>query len=122
VVIAAESSVPVVQALVRWDPAGAAARELADRGELRFPPAVRMASLTGRPDAVGELLSLLEAPDPHEVIGPVPLEDGLVRTLVRVPRDQGALLAARLHQASGARSARKSPDPVRVMMDPTELF
>ncbi len=122
VVIAAESSVPVVQALVRWDAAGAAARELADRGELHFPPAVRMASLSGRPPAVEEFLAAADLPDPHEIIGPVPLEEGLVRTLVRVPRENGTVLAARLHQAAGSRSARKAADVVRVMMDPVELF
>ena len=122
VVIGAEASVPAVQALVRWDPAGAASRELAERGELHFPPAVRMASLTGTPAAVEELLGLADLPSPHEVIGPVSLEDDQIRTLVRVPREQGALLAIRLHQASGARSARKVPDTVRVMMDPVDLF
>ena len=47
VVVGAEASIPAVQALVRWDAAGHAARELAERAELGFPPAVRMAALTG---------------------------------------------------------------------------
>src|SRR5207244_11629525 len=47
VVVLAEPSLPPVQALIRWDPATHADRELADRAELRFPPAVRMAALTG---------------------------------------------------------------------------
>ena len=38
---------PAVQALIRWDPATFADRELAERAELRFPPAARMASVTG---------------------------------------------------------------------------
>jgi len=122
VIIAAEAGVAAVQALVRWDPAGAAARELADRGELHFPPAVRMASLTGQPAAVEELVAAADLPEPHEVIGPVALEDGQVRMLVRVPRDQGSPLAARLHEAAGLRSARKASDPVRIMLDPDELF
>ena len=45
-----------VQALVRWDPVTHAERELAERRELRFPPAVRMAALSGPPEAVRELL------------------------------------------------------------------
>ena len=67
-------------------------------------------------------MGLADLPTPHEIIGPVPLEDEQIRTLIRVPREQGALLAVRLHQASGARSARKAADTVRVMMDPVELF
>ena len=46
---------PAVQALVRWDPAGFAERELAERGELRLPPAARMAALTGSARALAEL-------------------------------------------------------------------
>ena len=42
---------PLVQALIRWDPAGHAAAELAARRELGFPPAVAMASIEG--DGVG---------------------------------------------------------------------
>ena len=57
VIVGADSGVPAVQALVRWDPAGFAARELAERTELGFPPAVRMASLTGTASAVADLLA-----------------------------------------------------------------
>ena len=47
VVVGADAALPVVQALIRWDPVGAASRELAERTELNFPPATRMAALTG---------------------------------------------------------------------------
>ena len=47
VVVVADSGLPAVQALIRWDPVTHAERELADRTALRFPPAVRMAALTG---------------------------------------------------------------------------
>ena len=57
VVVGADAAVPAVQALVRWDPGWFAARELAERGELGFPPAARMAALTGPPVAVAELLA-----------------------------------------------------------------
>src|ERR1019366_7447157 len=52
VVVLAEASFPAVQALVRWDPVNFSERELAERAELGFPPAVRMASVTGASDAV----------------------------------------------------------------------
>ena len=51
VVVTAEESVEVA-ALVRWDPAGHAEREFALRHELGLPPAMRLASLTGREDDV----------------------------------------------------------------------
>jgi primosomal protein N' (replication factor Y) (superfamily II helicase) len=120
VVVAADASVPAVQALIRWDAPGNAARELADRQQLGFPPAVRMASLTGAADAIGEMLGAL--PEPHEVIGPVPVDDDTQRTLIRVPRANGAQLATALKVAAAARSARKAADPVKVVLDPLELF
>jgi primosomal protein N' (replication factor Y) (superfamily II helicase) len=122
VVITADAALAVVQALVRWDPAGFAARELAERVELRLPPAARMAALSGPPAAVAELVGLAPLPQPHELIGPMPTGDDQHRLLIRVPREQGGALATALHQAASARSARKSGDPVKVVLDPAELF
>jgi primosomal protein N' (replication factor Y) len=44
------------------------------------------------------------------------------RVIVRVPRSLGPALAAALHAAAGVRSARKAPDPVRLQLDPLDLF
>ncbi|HEY3713631.1 MAG TPA: primosomal protein N' [Jatrophihabitantaceae bacterium] len=122
VVVAADAGVPAVQALIRWDARGNAVRELADRQELGFPPAVRMASVTGPSSAVAETLAATELPQPSEVIGPVPESEGRQRALIRVPRAQGADLAAALRTAAAGRSARKAADPVKIMLDPLELF
>ncbi len=129
VVVVADGALPAVQALLRFDPAWHAARELGDRRELGFPPAVRMASLTGTPAAVADLLDLAELPDGTDRLGPVPVSgtDGATsatteRMLLRVPRGSGPALAAALQSAAGVRSARKSPDPVRVQIDPLELL
>ena len=80
---------PPVQALLRWDPGWFAARELAERRELGFPPAARMASVTGRAEAVAELLAAARLPDGAEVLGPVPADDEQERMLVRVTRAAG---------------------------------
>ena len=122
VVVGADAGVPAVQALVRWDPAGFAARELADRGELGFPPAVRMAALTGDGPAITDLLAAADLPSQAQAIGPVPAERDTERMLVRVPRRQGTALAAALKAAAAARSARKAPDPVRIVLDPHQLL
>ncbi|MEO6088555.1 MAG: primosomal protein N' [Umezawaea sp.] len=124
VVVIAESTLAPVQALVRWDPVWHARQELAARTELGFPPAVRMATLDGSPDAVAALLDELRLPPSGEVLGPVPLdEDGTKeRALVRVSRTEGRALAAVLTEALGVRSARKDPDPVRVKLDPLEVL
>ena len=56
VVVLAEATLPAVQALIRWDPVTFSERELAERAELGFPPAVRMASVTGPPEAVADFV------------------------------------------------------------------
>jgi primosomal protein N' (replication factor Y) len=121
VVVGADAGVPAVQALVRWDPAGFAVRELADRSELGFAPAARMASITGAAPAVAELLAAAQLPAEADVIGPVPAAKDAERVLVRVAREHGAELAAALKTAAASRSARKSADPVRIVLDPVEL-
>jgi primosomal protein N' (replication factor Y) (superfamily II helicase) len=122
VVIGADAAIPAVQALVRWDPAGAASRELAERGELGFPPACRMAALTGSPQAVAELLAAAELPDGAQVVGPVPVGNDAERLLIRVPRALGTELARRLKSAAAGRSARRTAEPVRIQLDPHELI
>ncbi|WP_431934110.1 primosomal protein N' [Micromonospora sp. RP3T] len=122
VVVVADGALAPVQALLRWDAAWFAARELAERRELGFPPAVRMASVTGVAEAVADLLAGARLPDDAEVLGPVPAEEGRERMLVRVPRSRAGALAGALHAAAGQRSARKAAEPVRLQVDPLSLF
>jgi primosomal protein N' (replication factor Y) len=126
VVIGADGGLAVVQALVRWDPGWFAARELAERAELGFPPAVRFASLTGAPAAVAELVEAAALPPGAQLLGPVPAAGRAgaetERLLVRTPRSDAAALARALHDAAAVRSARKAADPVRIQLDPLELF
>ncbi|KAA9379860.1 primosomal protein N' [Microbispora cellulosiformans] len=121
-VVMADAAVPAVQALLRWDPVTFAERELDDRAELGFPPAVRMATLTGPAAAVRETLADAGLPPGAQVLGPVPVDGGQERAMVRVPRHLGSALARALKGASGVRSARKAPDVVRVNIDPLDLI
>ncbi len=124
VIVVADQSQPAVQALVRWDPATFADRELAARAELRFPPAARMAALTGTQDTVQALLAVTALPADAEVLGPVPggeQDPELIRYLVRVPRSEGAELAGALHAGQATRTARKEPGQLRVQLDPATL-
>jgi primosomal protein N' (replication factor Y) len=74
VVVLAESDHPVVQALVRWDPAGLAERELAARRQANLPPAARVAELVGEGADVADLLAQSTLPGSAQVLGPVPLD------------------------------------------------
>jgi primosomal protein N' (replication factor Y) (superfamily II helicase) len=140
VVVVADAALSPVQALVRWDPVTYAERELAERGELRFPPAVRLAALTGAEDAVREVVGAADLPAGAEILGPVPVADGTVRpgpgaagpdgpgpdrtvrVLVRAGRPDGTALAAALRAAQAIRSARKDARVVRLQLDPAELI
>jgi primosomal protein N' (replication factor Y) len=130
IVVLAEAALPAVQALIRWDPVHFSERELAERAELGFPPAVRMAAVSGTSAAVAELLSVVSLPAGAEVLGPVPVEpvaaapgdaEPQQRVLIRVPRSTGAALAQALHEAQAVRSARKDGGGVRVQLDPAEV-
>jgi len=132
VVVVAEATLLPVQALVRWDPVTHAERELAERRELRFPPAVRVAALTGPDRAVQDVIAAAELPAGAEVLGPVPVADGrfdqqqdeaaAVRVLVRVDRGSGTSLACALRAAQATRTARKDSGVVRLQLDPAELL
>ncbi|HEY1670987.1 MAG TPA: primosomal protein N' [Trebonia sp.] len=134
VLVHADAALPATQALVRWDPVTFAERDLAERTELGFPPAVRMAAVSGEPAAVASVISGLDSA--FEVLGPVPVEqqapvqqakaahqgEDQVRALVRAPRAQGGALARALQAAQAGRSARKEGGGVRVQLDPAELI
>jgi primosomal protein N' (replication factor Y) len=71
---------------------------------------------------VADLVALARLPASAEPLGPVPAGEAAERLLLRVPRADAAALAAALHAAAAVRSARKAPDPVRIQLDPLELF
>jgi primosomal protein N' (replication factor Y) len=129
VVVVGDSGEPVLQALLRWDPAGFAARELEDREATRLPPASRVATLSGSEVAVTAAVDALALPDTAEVLGPVPVpevpgstvaEEAQVRVVVRVPRSSASSLSRALVEMQGVRDAKKS-EPVRVRVDPVTL-
>lgn len=133
VLAVAESAIPTVQSLIRWDPVGHADAECAARAEVGLPPSVHMAAIDGTPAAVRELLEEARLPEEADLLGPVDLPAGVrrpagvapdapvTRMLVRVPRPQGLALAAALRRGVGVVSARQTGDPVRVQVDPLHI-
>ncbi|MDJ0410497.1 primosomal protein N' [Rhodococcus fascians] len=136
VVVVAESEIPTVQALVRWDPLWHARNQLDERVEVRFPPAVHVAAIDGTTDAITALVDSADLPETVEVLGPVDLPDGqrapagsgedglsgdVQRLLIRVPRSTGAGLARALSTAQASRSAKKLGAGVRIQIDPIRI-
>jgi primosomal protein N' (replication factor Y) len=133
VTVVAESSIPTVQSLIRWDPVGHAEAELTARTEVGLPPSVHIAAIDGAAGAVAALLDEVQLPDGADLLGPVDLPPGVrrpagtptgvpvTRMLVRVPREQGLTLAASLRRSVGVLSARQTHEPVRVQIDPLHI-
>jgi primosomal protein N' (replication factor Y) len=120
VIAVGEPTNRALQALVRWDPSGFAARELIDRQSARLAPAARMATVTGAPADITETLAALDLPHYIEVLGPVERGADETRLVLRAPRARGAALAQALKRVQAGRSARKLPS-VRVQVDPHDL-
>ena len=112
---------PLAHALGTWNQPDYAHAQLADRRALRFPPAVRVATVTGTPSAVGTAIESLTAGTFIDVLGPTPVEPapapkrpalgiGAVRAIVRFEYAHGAAVATAL-RAAIVRSATKGRRP-----------
>lgn len=132
VFLSADSDSAVAQALVRWDPRGWAERELADRAEVGFPPAVHMMAVDGPAAALADVLETLDLPDGVELLGPVDLPPGEElpghdevtdpeRLLLRIPPAALNEVAAEVRALIVGRSGRRHLDPVRVRLDPVHI-
>jgi primosomal protein N' (replication factor Y) len=117
--VVGDPAAPALQALVRWDPAGFAAREAEERRAANLPPAARIATIAGDAGAVDDALTLLALPESGDVLGPLPDGDE-ERVVVRVPRRDGPALSAALGELQRLRSARKL-EAVRIQVDPPEI-
>ena len=112
-----------------------AREELASRRAARMPPTVRTATLLGTPAAVEEAIAAAGI-EGDDVIAPVRLEDGLLRSVIRFDYRRGAEVAGALktevlrHAAGRRGSARgRGPGPrsapsiaLRVRFDDPEPF
>ena len=134
-------ALPAVEALVRWDPAWLAERELADRRELDLPPAARFAQLTGPRRALDDALAHLDLPAGASVLGPMPVSVSKAgqahqagqsdrradsgpdwHVFVRIASDDTLELTRALSSLRAVRSARKAAEVVTVRVDPHESW
>lgn len=120
----ASGSGPVVRAFVTGHTQAWLHDELRDRQALRYPPAVRVASVSGGADEVERALKSLNEIPGVDALGPTQLPvgginrtpPGLVRAIVRFDYAHGAEVASRLRGAlvadaagSSSRTRAKSP-------------
>lgn len=118
-------------ALAGWSQPDFVRAEYAGRRELRFPPAVRMATLSGAPDAVEEALAQL--PPAAEVLGTTTTA-GRARAILRFDYRDGSAISESLHAevvrqatrrrkpAPGQPPRGRQPLPLRARFDDPEPF
>lgn len=101
---------PVARALATWTQPAYARAELSDRAPLSMPPTVRVAAVEGASSTVAATLDTLRHSvlglGPSALLGPVPLEGGGVRALVRFDYAHGAAVAEHLRAAVVANALR----------------
>jgi len=127
VVVVTADDTATVGHLLRWDPAGAAERELALRRELGLPPAVRYAELTGSREGLDGFVSRLDLPESARIVGPAPVEEPPApgagetvprwRTLCFFPYSEATAITPAMRAAKAALSARRTGDPVYIRVD-----
>lgn len=146
VVVITADDTAAVGALLRWDPAGYAQRELGLRTELQLPPAVRVASVTGGRTAVGNFTAAVTGRLKAEgvelrVAGPAPLLTGQppsaakaagklaadagsedVRTLLFIPYGQAGTVTRVLRAVKAASAAKRTDDPVQLRLDGVDVL
>ena len=124
---------PLARALNTWRQADYARGELVDRRALRFPPAVRAATVTGAADPVARAVDDVRGIRGVDVLGPVDADTGTVRAIVRFDYGSGSEVASALRSAvvQNASTRRKGtpgkgaprPQPsLRVRFDDPEIF
>jgi primosomal protein N' (replication factor Y) len=119
----------LASALVTWRHADYARAELADRRRLRFPPAVRVATITGTDEAVSRAVTATGT-DPNDALGPVDIGPSAVRTILRFDYAHGTDVAATLRAEviKAASNRRRSPaaprlaPTLKVRLDDVEPF
>jgi len=95
--------------------------ELTQREALRLPPAVRFVSISGPAQTISTIAKqVLAISADIDQLGPVPIEEGLVRSVIRFPYAQGsavqsAVRSAYLKTVAGPRSQAR--DRVRIVFD-----
>ncbi len=120
-------------ALATWQLADYARSELADRRRLRFPPAVRVATVTGDAASVSRATDAVDTIPGVDVLGPVEADGGALRAIVRLDYAQGTVVANALRAEiiRNATTRRKrvpagaAPPPLptlRVRFDDLEPF
>jgi primosomal protein N' (replication factor Y) len=122
----------LARALATWTQPAFAHAELLDRRALRFPPAVRAATVSGDAAAVSDALDEVRDLPGASILGPTPTDDG-VRAILRIDYKQageaarllrGAVVrnATRRRKAPQGKAGYRPPPTLKVRFDDPEIL
>ncbi|MET4637041.1 primosomal protein N' [Mycetocola sp. 2940] len=122
----------LARALATWTQPAFAHTELLDRRALRFPPAVRAASVSGDAAAVAAAVTEVRDLPGASILGPTPTDDG-VRAILRLDYAQagdaarllrGAVVrnATRRRKAPQGKAGYRPPPTLKVRFDDPEIL
>ncbi|MCU1437747.1 MAG: primosomal protein [Naasia sp.] len=100
---------PLGRAMATWRQTDFLARELAERRQLRFPPAVRIATVSGPSHTVETVVA--EATEAGATIIATEPDDGLLRTILRFDYAHGAAVAGALRTGIIRAATGRRPRP-----------
>jgi len=121
------------QRIALWQQREIASEEFANRKELDFPPALRLASIQGEKSAATEVIREIDA-SKYQILGPISLKSDKAdidqRYIIKYQYSQGAALATELRAAIAKLSSGsvrvgangRSSRAIRVRMDDPEVI
>jgi primosomal protein N' (replication factor Y) len=119
VALVGEPALRPAQALVRWDPQGLAARELAERQELGLPPSVILVAITGAGGLAEQFVATIDITKASfTILGPMPVDSSNQRCLLKTSLDQGRKLVQAVRAARARWYMASNPGIVRIEVDP----
>ena len=121
------------QRIALWQHREIASEEFANRKELDFPPALRLASIQGEKSAAAEVIRHIDS-DKYQILGPISLKSDKAdidhRYVIKYQYSQGATLATELKASIAKLSSGsvrlgtngRSSRAIRVRMDDPEVI
>jgi primosomal protein N' len=111
---------PVVQAMLKADSNSGASLELINREKAKLPPFYRVAIIIGSNMEISKFTENLKSKKDYEITGPVKLEGGQSKLIIRVKLERGSELVDLLDDVSKIQGL-KGRQIFKIRIDPYDI-
>jgi primosomal protein N' len=111
---------PVVQSMLRADSSSRTSLDLINREKAKLPPYYRVATIIGTNIEISKFAENLRANKDYEITGPVKLEPGQSKLIIRVTLEHGAELIDLLDDVSKIQGL-KGRQIFKIRVDPYDI-